>query len=84
MTDLALRHPFCDHPYAQKLSKNLGDLGRGNEVSFLAELVSALGTGRVVAAIWGGEALTHVRCYGNWAGGLERELVHRSIEDDVD
>ena len=84
MTDPALGHPFCHHPYAQKLSKDLRDLRRRNEISFLAKLVSAMGAGGVITAIWRGEALTHIRCYRDWAGGLDKKLVHCSKALQID
>lgn len=67
----ALHHPLGNDPQADKLSKYLRDLGGGDEVALLSELVAAFGSRCVVAAVGRGEDLTHVRCDGHRAGGLQ-------------
>lgn len=54
-----LRDPFRDCPYADKLSKNLCDLRRCDEIALLAEYFRAAAASRVVSAFWRSQDLAH-------------------------
>lgn len=68
----ALADPFGDEPDSEKFSKDLGNLGGGNEIPLGTELVTVLANcSGVVASQVASEAHAHVAGQGNRAGGLE-------------
>jgi len=68
----ALGHPFGNEPNADKLTKDLGDLGGGYKVALEAELVAAiLNSARVVSAYVGCQTHAHEASQRHRTCGLD-------------
>lgn len=66
----ALPHPFGHEPDRYELPEDLRYLGRGYEVSFLAELVAPFLRGHVVSSLIRSQAHSHECCKWNWSSSL--------------